>query len=197
MKLSRILQIIKEEVNGFYNDWSMNDEPSLADKIYQRQGIDTANPNTNAPQEQLSGELAGYLTEAWGTKLNKPVAIYKNPRNLRGYEPFTRGVLLNNGDIYVSQTDKGLHFNIIEFLGKIGAIPQSAVMGDYGKRLPEEYITIVRVGGIDAFAQSPAYDKFPIYYEVMFDLANQKQPFRFKQLPTDAPKVFLDNTPNG
>jgi len=195
MKLSRLLQIIKEEISNYTSDWSMNDEPSLADKIYQRQGIDTtAKPET--PPEQLSGQLVGYLDKAWSTKLNKPVAVYKNPTNLNGFDPYARGVLLSNADIYVAQSEKGLHLNIIELLGKIGAIPQSAVMTDYGQRLPEEYITLVRVAGMNAFAQSTAYDEFPIYYEAMFDLANQKQPYKFKQLPTDAPKVFMDNTPN-
>jgi len=187
-----LLQIIREEIQGFYSDWEMNDEPSIADKYYKRNlGISTNNPTP----EEVSGELIGYLDKAWSTKLNEPVAVYKNPKNLRGYEEYTKAILIQNGDIYVAQKENGLHLNILELLVKEGIIPQSAYVANYGQRLPEEFITIIRSGNANQFVQSTAYDEFPIYYEVMFDEANKKHPYiKFKQLSPDAPRVWVDNS---
>jgi len=186
-----LLQIIREEIQGFYSDWEMNDEPSIADKYYQNRGIET---NRQSPVE-VSGELIGYIDKAWSTSLKEPVAVYKNPKNLNGYENYTKAILVQNGDIYVGQNGNALHLNILWLLGSEGIIPQSAISNNYGQRLPEEFITVVRTGGENQFVQSTAYDEFPIYYEVMFDEANKKHPhIKFKQLPPDAPRVWVDNS---
>jgi len=191
MKLN-ILQIIKEEVDRFTSDWQMDDEPSIADKYYEKNlGIMSQKPTE---QPQVDGELIGYLDKAWSTKLPTPVPVYKNPRTLTGYANYTRGVLISNGDVFVALNDNGLHLNIIELLGQKGIIPVASIVHNYGQVLPEEYITIIRVGNTNSFAQSTAYDEFPIYYEVMFDEANKKHTsLRFKQLPLDKQNVWLEN----
>jgi hypothetical protein len=190
MKLSRLYKIIKEEIENWFDD-----EPSMADKYYQKQGISTQKPQ--AEPQQVSGEVIGYLDKAWSQKLDKPIPVYKNPSTLAGFDNYTRAVLVQNGDVYVSLTENGLHLNLIQLLGHLGIIPQSAVVSNYGQQLPEEFITLIRTANMNQFVQSTAYDEFPIYYQVMFDEANKKHPsIKFKQIETDAPlknRVFVDN----
>jgi len=173
MNLARLLQIINEEVQQWFDD-----EPSLADRIYQNRGI-IASPPRPQVQGDVSGELFGYLTKTWaGGRYNEPVPIYKNPRNLRGYDPIVRGVLVSNGDVYISKFGDGLHYDIIHLLAKEGVIPMSAVVPNYTQTMPEEYITIIRMGS-NRFTQSDGYYDFPPYYEEMFEVANSSQPFQF------------------
>lgn len=178
MNLKNLLKLINEEVQNWFND-----EPSIADKYYQNNyGLNNQN-NSNVDNNNISGELIGYLDKAWSSKLHKPIPVYKNPKNLRGFENYVKGILVENGDIYISLTNEGLHFNIIELLGKKNIIPNSSVVHNYGQQMPEQYITIIRKG--NGFTQSTAYDEFPYYYEAMFDLANQTQPYRFTITPFD------------
>jgi len=49
LMMKQLLQIIREEVQNFYSDWSMGDEPSIADRIYSKnQGIET--PEVQRPK---------------------------------------------------------------------------------------------------------------------------------------------------
>ena len=174
-----LIQIIKEELDNWFDD-----EPSLADKYYQKNLGITKQPSQQQLQK-LSGEYIGDLNKAWSINLDKPVAVYKNPENLNGFDNNTRGILLDNGDIYLAQNRTGLHFNIIELLGKKNIIPMNSVVHNYGRKMPENYITIVRNGN-NGFIQSTAYDEFPPYYEAMFDYANEVQPFTFTQVSLEA-----------
>jgi len=173
MNFSRIVQIIKEEVQNWFDD-----EPSIADRIYQKRGI-TPTQQTPTSHDDVSGEFVGYLMKTWaGGKYNQPIPIYRNPKNLRGYDLITRGVLVGNGDIYVSKLGDGLHIDILYLLAKEGIIPVDSIVPNYTQIMPEEYITIIRMGN-NRFTQSEGYEEFPEYYEVMFEEANQIQPFTF------------------
>jgi hypothetical protein len=196
MKLSKLYQIIKEEIENWFDD----DQPSMADKYYQQNlGIKPeVKPQAQAEQPKVSGQLIGYLDKQWSQPLPQKVPVYKNPDTLTGFEPYVRGILTHNGDIYVALTEKGLHLNLIQLLGQLGILPQSAISNNYGQQLPEEFITLIRTANMNQFVQSTAYDEFPLYYQVMFDEANKKHPnIKFKELPTDSPlanRVFVDNS---
>lgn len=177
MKLRQLLQIIKEEVNGFYNDWSMNDEPSIADRIYQRQGIDTQ--TASQQQQQIDAEQAGYVDKRGNTPI-KPIPVYKNPKSLDGFTNEARGILLSNGDFYLAQSDV-LHDNMLSMLASKGIVPLQATF-NYGQKYPEEFVAVIRTFNTNNFSQSSAYDEFPEYYEEIFNIARQKQPFTFRAL---------------
>jgi small-conductance mechanosensitive channel len=55
---------------------------------------------------------------------------------------------------------------------------------DYGEKLPEEFIAVVRNSKTNMFGQSTAYDEIPVYYRQIFDEANTKLPYKFVVLPT-------------
>jgi hypothetical protein len=189
MKLSRLLEIIKEEVQDYFSDWSMNDEPSLADKYYEKNLGIMAQP----PAQHIDGEYFGTLRTIWGKPIEKPINVYKNPKTLTGFGSTTRGVLVSNGDLYVAETTDGMHSDILELLADKGVIPHESVTSDYDSRLPKEYITIIRTATTNQFAQSPGYEAFPDYYVRMFDLANRKHPtIKFRNI-SPKQQVWLAN----
>lgn len=198
MKLSRLLQIIKEEVQDFFSDWSTTDEPSLADKYYQKQGIDT---KTSEP-ENIGVEPFDYVNTMYGRPMKNAIPIYKNLKNLQGIDSYARGILVKNGDLYIAQSDKALHDDFLEVLAKHGVVPLGKIH-QYWVNFPVEFIAVQRNNFENEFAPSTVYDEFPFYYGQMFDEANQKQPFKFNpivyeqtQSPLD-PNWIQSNIPQG
>jgi hypothetical protein len=179
-----LLQIIREVVQDFYSDWSMNDEPSLADKYYEKQGIETrpTQQPQQQPQNQINAELVGYVDKQWDKPINPAIPVYKNPKTLDGFTKEARGILLNTGDLYLAQSYNALHDNILKMLADKGIVPLAATY-NYDKNYPEQFVAVQRTFNTKNFAQSMAYDEFPQHYEEIFDVARQKQPYTFKAIP--------------
>jgi hypothetical protein len=177
--MKSVLQIIKEEISNFYSDWQIGDNSSMADKYYEKNlGISTKKPQ----ESKIDAELIGYVTKLVNTPLKKPISIYKNPKNLNDFENDARGVLLNNGDLYLATSRSALHDNMLDLLTEKGIIPYQSKF-DYSIKYPEQFVAVQRALNSTTFAQSSAYNTFPLYYEEIFDIANKKQPYHFKELP--------------
>jgi len=170
MKFSRLLQIIKEEFENWYND-----EPSLADKYYEKKNITTQEPQQT---NQIDAELVGYVDKQ-GQNSITPIPVYKNPKNLNGFTKETRGILLSNGDFYVAQSYNALHDNILSMLAAKGVVSYKATH-NYDRDFPEEFVAVQRTFNTNNFGQSMAYDEFPLHYQEMFEIGTQKQPYTFK-----------------
>ncbi|MCK9416727.1 hypothetical protein M0Q97_08740 [Candidatus Dojkabacteria bacterium] len=177
INMDSIIQIINEVVQKFINEFSddWENEPSIADKIYAKRGI-----TTQQSQDRINAELIGYVDKQWNKPIN-PIPVYKNPKNLIGFLPNTRAVLLNNGDLYVAQSYNALHDNILDLLANKNIIPIASKF-NYDKNYPENFIAVVRASDTTTFGESSAYDYFPEHYIEIFDAANQKQPYIFKQI---------------
>ena len=175
MKFSRLIQIIKEELEDFY-DYS--DEQGMADRYFEK-NYGTQTTTSTTPEVKIDAELIGYVDKQWQNPLKVPIPLYKNPKTLKDFGASCRGVLLNNGDFYVAPSASAMHENILHILAEKGIIPY-ANSYNYGLALPEEFIAVQRVGGTNTFAQSSAYDKFPEYYQEIFRIGNQKQPYSFE-----------------
>lgn len=177
--MNSILQMINEEIqnyiNEFWDDWE--NEPSIADNIYAKQGIET-----QQPQKKINAELIGYVDKQWKTPIN-PIPVYKNPNTLIGFLADTRAILLNNGDLYVAQSYNALHDNILNLLASKNIIPLASKF-NYDSNYPEEFVAVVRASDTTTFGESIAYDYFPPHYEEIFDIANNKQPYIFKKYHT-------------
>ncbi len=172
MILSRLLQIINEEVGNYFSDWQV-EEPGIADKYYEKNlGI------SKEADVSIDAELVGYINNENGKPLKRPIPVYKNPKNLNGFSNDARGVILNNGDFYLSQSHDSMHTGILKLLADHNIIPEQAIQ-HYSDLFPKEFVAVVRHYGKDEFLQSEAYDVFPNQYQRIFDLANQKQPFKF------------------
>lgn len=205
MKLS-VLQIIKEEVENFFNTTQTNGQPSMADNYYDKfVGASTKQPEATS-QPKISGELIGQVDKQWDTPLEIPIPVYKNPINLMGFSNNARGILLNNGDLYLGQTYNALHDNILTLLAQKGIISYEKQL-DYSTKLPEEFVAVIRTMHTNYFSDSSEYkySTFPEYYAEIFNLANQKQPFKFTTLhksveetesPLD-PNNMYSNIPQG
>ena len=169
--LSRLIQIINEEVTNYFSDWQV-DEPDIADKYYEKKlGI------SKESNVDIDAELVGYVEDD-GKLLKKPIPVYKNPKNLNGFSNDARGVILNNGDFYLAQSHDSMHTGILKLLAKHSIIPEQTII-HYSDLFPNEFVAVIRHYGKNEFLQSEAYDTFPITYRKIFDLANQKQPFKF------------------
>jgi len=173
-------QIIVEEIQDFYSDWQSADEPqmSLADRFFEK--------TTGLPIQQTSNidaKLIGYVDSVAGKKLSKPIPVYENPKNLDGFDSMVRAILTKNLNFYVAQNYNVLHDDILKLLSKQGLISYAATF-DYGEKLPEEFIAVVRNSKTNMFGQSTAYDEIPVYYRQIFDEANTKLPYKFVVLPT-------------
>ncbi|MBN1637327.1 MAG: hypothetical protein JW866_00035 [Ignavibacteriales bacterium] len=173
MKLN-IFQIIKEEIQDYFSDWGVS-EPSIADKYYEKRlGI-----SQSPPPEEINAELFGFVTMQWDKPMKQPIPVYKNPRTLTGFLSDTRGILLNNGDLYLAQSYNALHENILELLAEHGIVPITSIAG-YEQNFPQQFVAVVRAGNSTTFGQSSAYDYFPEHYVEIFKTGNEKQPFNFK-----------------
>lgn len=186
-----IFQVIKEEIQNFFSDWSMGDEPSMADKYYQKQlGIDTETSKT------VNAEIVGNINKDWGRRpLKEPIPVYKNPKNLIGFGSVARAILLNNGDFYVAKTYFAAHESILELLAERGIIPYESQYG-YGSNYPKEFVAVQRNGTTNVFSQSEAYKEFPNHYIEIFDIGNEKQPYTFKESPTVNEQIQSPLDPN-
>lgn len=199
MKLSEIFQIIKEEVQDFFSDWQV-DEPSVTDKYYEKYyGIDADDPNKEP--KKVDANVIGYVTKDWGRRpLQVGIPVYKNPNNLDGIGKLARGILMNNGDLYVAKTYYAAHEIIIEVLVEKGIIPPEAE-DDYQNRFPNEYIAVIRSGVKNVFVQSDAYKEFPSRYLDIFKYANTKHPYKFEAMEIVReeidPNTMLSNIPKG
>lgn len=173
-----ILRIIKEELENFYSDWGRNDEPSIADRIYSKnQGIET-----DVQEKPINAELIGYVNKQADRPLNPPVPVYKNPRNLDGFSHDTRGILMDNGDLYLAQNFKALHDNILDLLAEKGIVSYASKFG-YSEHYPKNFVAVVRAGPSKTFGQSSAYDYFPNEYIEIFENGEEKQPYGFQNYP--------------
>ena len=170
-----IENIIKEEIGLFINEFYGDDEPSIADKWYEKRLAITPDRVSNETTDD-DGELIGIIThDIRGKKLMNFSYVFKNPRNLKNYGLTIRGVLLNNGDFYAMKGTQTIHDDLINFLIKKNILP-SNVSQNYPADLPNEYVAVERVGvgTRNVFTTSMLYDRFPKYYREIFDRANKK-----------------------
>jgi hypothetical protein len=172
MKLLKLIELIKEEIQDFYSDWQT--EPSIADKYYERRLGITA----DVPTPEIRAELVGYVDKQFDKPINKPIPVYKNPKSLEGFTSDTRGILLRTGDLYLAQSYNALHDNILDLLSEKNIVPYGAKYG-YAENFPKEFVAVVRAGNTKTFGQSSAYDYFPNHYIEIFDTGEEKQPYGF------------------
>lgn len=169
-----LLRIIKEEIQDYFSDWRGDEEPSIADKYYEKRGI------APTKTEEINAEVFGYVNKQYDKILNPPIPVYKNPKSLQGFKDNTRGILLSNGDLYLAQSYNALHDNILDMLADKGVISYASKYG-YEQNYPKDFVAVVRAGNTKTFGQSSAYDDFPRHYITIFDVGNEIQPFTFHQ----------------
>jgi hypothetical protein len=181
----RLLLIIKEEIENWFNDDDQSNLNAYSDKFMSTNAPPTAVASAQqAQQPKLDGELVGYVTKEWTRQLQIPIPIFKNPKSLTGAEAGARGVLMANGDFYLTPKANAMHDNILATLGEKGIIPIAKAY-EYYKNLPEEFVAVQRIGNMNVFGQSGAYFQFPEYYQEIFKIGEQKQPYRFRAIPSD------------
>jgi len=142
--------------------------------------------------------LVGRVNTIWGKPIDVPIPLYKNPENLTGFDSNARGILSNNGDLFLAQKSSVSHDDILKTLYEKNLVSRGAAF-NYSTELPEDFVAVQRAGGSNGFGQSSAYDEFPVYYEQIFDEANAKQPFKFNNSMSEQldPNNLISYTPDG
>jgi hypothetical protein len=181
----RLLAIIREEIENWFNDDDQGVLNAYNDKFMSTNAPPAAvAPAQQKQQPRMDGELVSYVTKEWSRQLPVPIPIFLNPRSLTGAEAGARGVLLGNGDFYVTPKANAMHDNILAALGELGVIPIAKAY-HYYDNYPEEFVAVERIFNTNTFGQSSAYDEFPEFYQEIFNIGNENQPFHFKPVPID------------
>ena len=171
-----LLQLIKEEFINILSENFGYDDTSILDKYFQKKTGSYQEPSQTPSSSEINAELIGFITKHISVPLKNPVGLYKNPKNLNGFSDDCRGVLLNNGDIYLAQNLNALHYNIIETLVENRILPPGSIQ--YEEKPPSTFVAVQRFDNSRTFTQSSAYEfDSPNYYKELFDIGNQKQPY--------------------
>ncbi len=180
--MNRLINTIKEEIFRFLKEYNRDDEPSIADKWYEKKlGIRSKKISNEITDDD--GELMGMIFyNTKGNKFKDHLYVFKNPRNINNFDYEVKGILLNNGDFYLMMGDINmLHEDLIDFLIRKGILP-SSVSKNYPNDYPEEYVAVERYGSSNIFIPSSLYWSFPKYYREMFDTQNSKRgSYKFKK----------------
>jgi len=177
-------KIIREEIKSFINEFYGDDEPSIADKYYEK-NLGIRNKEKKREQSPSDGELIGAIEKSLsGAPFKDPQLVYKNPINLSGFDYHARGILTQNGDLFLLKGDNALHDDMLRFLIEKGII-RNGVSLDYPKDYPEEYVAVERFGLENVFVPSSLYASFPSYYVELFEKATNKHSYKFKKYHKD------------
>jgi hypothetical protein len=134
--------------------WNMASLTSegVADK-YMTQHFGIADPDEEFDKQ--------YFIQKYGKPITKVknVPIYKNPKTLEGFDKGVRGVVMNNGDLYLAFSQEGpIHQTIINALKSVGVITGNTggwedvdAFNDY------DFITLQRIWGKDKFGIGESY----------------------------------------
>jgi len=102
-----------------------------------------------------------YLIQKYGKPAAKVknVPIYKNPKSLDGFDKGVRGIVTENGDLYLAFSQEGpIHQTIINALKSVGVITgKTGGWEDVDNFNEFDFITIQRVWGKEKFAIGESY----------------------------------------
>ena len=178
MKLNNI---ISEELIKFIKENYDSEQGSVLDRYFDRK---YPSGTGEKPKEKISGEYVGLIFPY--DPEERSYVCYKNPKTLDGFDPNCRGVLLEDGDLYVVDNKNLPHTAIIRFLAKRNIIP-SGYDYNYSRALPEEFICVHRWGNTNNFALSTAYEEneveIPPHYLYVMDSASRKGIIKYVNTP--------------
>lgn len=98
------------------------------------------------PDEERDWDKTYYKTQINKDKIIfsfEGVNIVKNPSSLKGFDPSVRGIILKNGDVYMTTSNTLIHNDLLKILHKKNIVKDS----DYHLfhiKFPNEFITIQR-----------------------------------------------------
>jgi len=112
--------------------------------------------------------------------------ILKNPQSLTGFGASVRGIIMDNGDLYLESHAKKIHNDILKILTEIGVFTQMPQI-NWGMRIPQEsgFLTVQRYKNSPYIAIGESnriiykidnYDKLKKYYDEYIDKAKIKMP---------------------
>jgi len=203
--MKKVSDIIIAETKRFIKEYFDDDEESLADKMFNKK-YNQVPKTTKANSDPSMGELVGYIYKDNFKILKEPIAIYKNPKSLKNFGNDTRAILTDKIDLYVATSYEALHIFILGLLVDKNILSYGSTL-NYMEEMPEEFIALRRAGNTNTFGQGRYISnlegytvRFPKYYYMMFEHANNKFPFEFKIYDNLSeiidPNTMIGNIPN-
>lgn len=136
--------------------------------------------------KQSGAEEIGIITQSMiGNKpLRIPVKVFKNPKSFKNFGIGVRGVIMQNGDLYLASSADVIHYDILALMEEKNIIPDGAGKGweDMNKR---DFLTVQRVALFDVIAIGESY----IFEKPIGDTQEEKQ--KAIQKRKDEISVFL------
>ena len=210
---------VQKQEDDFEIDWDLvrknqDVEEGVGDKFLQNRGVmpdeeQEFDRNYNVEdQEEIVHDLSKFKDE--------PVYIVKNPKNLDNIGCDVRGVIDNQGNLYVETESIVLHDEIILPLAEKGLLEY---INDWHHKLPEKFLTVHRNGCNNEFAigesnmlygnsaerdretdaSIPPKEKADLYFHVFMDSAAQKNPhikFPHEKITDGARNKFNESVKN-
>ena len=158
-----IIKIISEELKKFFKENYDSEQGSILGTYFDKKHF---TKKIEKPEETLSGEFVGDVFPESHYRENLVLIksnVYKNPQTLVGFDPDCRGILVENGDLYVVDNSEVYHVQIIRFLERNNIISKGLEL-TYYRYYPEDIICLQRHGSTNVFQLSVLYDKIPKYY---------------------------------
>lgn len=177
----KIESTISEEINRLMRENYDSEQGQDLDKYFINKHYPQAKYEVPEVQNNnVSGELVANTKFSALRQLPKPINIYKNPRNLTGYQDNVRGIITDEGDLFLAQYTNTQHYNIIMALAEKGIIPHGFEK-NYYRTLPDDFMCVQRDEDTNTFYSSTAYNNmFPNKYNDLLELASRTQPFDFE-----------------
>ena len=182
----KLINIISEELLKFLKENYDSEQGSILDTYFDKKHF-----GGGETKKGLSGEFIGtinYQPKSISTNIGqqRPYNVYKNPKTLDGFDPNCRGVLLEDGDVYVVDNSNISHGEILFFLENNKIIPKGHKF-NYYRELPEEFICVHRWGNTNNFALSTAYEEYeveiPPHYIYVMESASKKGNIKYVNTP--------------
>ena len=156
-EIGELLGYTKESINEYVWEKYINNSPrtkldEMDDSFFKKDPF--SNFETKYRKEQNQKDIIFFSPEYSSPYVNeaKNVTILKNPQSLEYVEPGVRGVIDSQGNLYIEQDNQLIHVDILNILGKLGAIKyDEAFMGFNTSTMPEYFITVIRLGRSKSF----------------------------------------------
>jgi hypothetical protein len=110
---------------------------------------------------------------------NKHTIIIKNPKSLKNIEPNVRGVIDNDGNLYIEKSPYVTHSVLLIYLSEKGIIPYFRL---WHITLPTDFITVQRYSDTNIFALGESNEML-LDDDDRFNDKNRNVPTRKESLP--------------
>ncbi len=113
-------------------------EEGVADRFLQQKNILPDEFDDFEKKIQTHNGTIAYTEGNW--------KLIKNPQTLEGFLPSVRGVITENGDLFLESHSAKIHNDLLQILQEMGVLPTDAITKNWTGKFPQEtrFLTVQR-----------------------------------------------------